>query len=143
MAQALAVGCPPAQLARLLMEKWFFACEHVRLAGVKPLTADARSVSYTHLDVYKRQPLLRRRFAIQGPPFVAQHFLTIVLDLADLLDHAGGKDVLYLGETDTHLVVRSMPTAPDHRTPVSYTHLDVYKRQPMIWTRRWQATRRP
>ena len=63
-------------------------------------------VSYTHLDVYKRQLVL---FGTGDTaivlPFAAFHLLVIELD-----------------SIDAHILLR-------HRNPVSYTHLDVYKRQ--------------
>ena len=71
----------------------------------------SRPVSYTHLDVYKRQVEI-----------------TVIV-----------KSVL--GVRDTRMVTRTgtVPTLPetvkvvysDGTEPVSYTHLDVYKRQPI------------
>ena len=64
-------------------------------------------VSYTHLDVYKRQE--------QGYTFA------VVLDLSkyfDTLNHEILINLLRKNVKDERVV------------PVSYTHLDVYKRQP-------------
>ena len=68
------------------------------------------SVSYTHLDVYKRQGLN------PGPGYPIQNLQTIFCGLQVLL-------------------LRRLPqpasTLSLNPTAVSYTHLDVYKRQPM------------
>ena len=60
----------------------------------------ARAVSYTHLDVYKRQ--------VNGTPTV----ITVDREYSDVLP-------------SLNLVAEITPDFP-----VSYTHLDVYKRQP-------------
>ena len=72
-----------------------------------------QSVSYTHLDVYKRQ-------GAASPPTIVFH------GTADTTVHPGNADhVLDAGED---LSVQVHPAHDDPR-PVSYTHLDVYKRQ--------------
>ena len=89
-------------------------------------------VSYTHLDVYKRQeqfashaPHLlsggqKQRIAIAG--ILAMEPECIVLDEATaMLDPAGRREV-----SDTVLRL----DREQGITAVSYTHLDVYKRQP-------------
>ena len=75
---------------------------HAAQAGdlaLERLAGDIEAVSYTHLDVYKRQAL-----GVEG---------WIADDEIVLLGYACG-DVV---------------PAVDERCPVSYTHLDVYKRQ--------------
>ena len=79
------------------------------------------SVSYTHLDVYKRQLQCRVESNSQGPPH-GRHYET-----------TSGEHVV---ATDSGRIGPRRPLR-DHRThhhygrirPVSYTHLDVYKRQ--------------
>ena len=70
--------------------------------------ARARAVSYTHLDVYKRQP--------------SNYYLTTVLSLSlqNIINNINNFMSLYFIITsNSNLWVSS----------VSYTHLDVYKRQ--------------
>ena len=69
------------------------------------------SVSYTHLDVYKRQQVAAVNAALNSfnKELLAEHIRNCVVR-----DIREGKD-----ETVEELVV----------IPVSYTHLDVYKRQ--------------
>ena len=70
------------------------------------------SVSYTHLDVYKRQVLAR--------PMIRRCYGSIDADVLE----AG---VLYLRITAVSYPFLAMYNAG--AAPVSYTHLDVYKRQ--------------
>ena len=82
--------------------------------GVGPpgLTPPAQPVSYTHLDVYKRQ-VLDWELATVGDP------------LMDL-----GSALAYWVQADDDLVMQRMRRQPTHAPgTVSYTHLDVYKRQ--------------
>ena len=70
-------------------------------------------VSYTHLDVYKRQDEDR----------------TTVLYLQDCAQQAG-QETRFLYVEELGLGVGGMLTdLDDNVIPVSYTHLDVYKRQ--------------
>ena len=64
------------------------------------------SVSYTHLDVYKRQNLM----SFQGDPWVLGPICAAIV--------AGGVGFPVFHELKSRW-----------RRPVSYTHLDVYKRQ--------------
>ena len=66
-------------------------------------------VSYTHLDVYKRQTYRNR--ALRHYQFILIHITT---------DGAG--NFQHITQISTAIFVR-------RRTAVSYTHLDVYKRQ--------------
>ena len=68
------------------------------------------SVSYTHLDVYKRQAY--RQYG--------RYYWTGVV-WPDRAENPG----------EAHAVARAWETARD--VPVSYTHLDVYKRQVPDW----------
>ena len=68
------------------------------------------AVSYTHLDVYKRQP-----FTIVMPP----PNITGQLHMGHALDNTM-QDILIL-----------FKRMQGYNAPVSYTHLDVYKRQEM------------
>ena len=72
-----------------------------------------RPVSYTHLDVYKRQLLHRR----------------------DALAFEGGTDRCLYGrnlEAIQKMGRYSDRYHPECQRPVSYTHLDVYKRQALL-----------
>ena len=66
------------------------------------------TVSYTHLDVYKRQPLDWM--------------------VSSLLAAAAEAEAAVLEAVEAE-VLEEQPAS--ERTPVSYTHLDVYKRQPV------------
>ena len=65
-------------------------------------------VSYTHLDVYKRQPL---RVALSGTPVTP----------------GGAIEIAYL--LGRHEALSRIETGIRKLEAVSYTHLDVYKRQ--------------
>ena len=69
------------------------------------------AVSYTHLDVYKRQLVI--------PPLVQN--LCAFLRLTDGIQHIA-----------VALAVHCLLKSLDGEAPVSYTHLDVYKRQLMV-----------
>ena len=64
------------------------------------------TVSYTHLDVYKRQPVIEPR-----------HILCV------------GENQLIVGSVFYRLVEQQTHFFGVCIAPVSYTHLDVYKRQ--------------
>ena len=120
--------------------------DQIKLIGID-------AVSYTHLDVYKRQACLRARAdagvaavrrlfsglgdVFQGSRRSAPVSYTHLLDLAlappaVVVDAPGqiGTDVLPLAlhvvEDRIDLFIGQRVDAPE---PVSYTHLDVYKRQ--------------
>ena len=76
----------------------------------------ARSVSYTHLDVYKRQLLI-----------AAVALAVIPLAVWLLRDYPEDRGVLPYGADPASYV--APPRATGGAMPVSYTHLDVYKRQ--------------
>ena len=76
-------------------------------------------VSYTHLDVYKRQGQYKQ-YKSQNPGIVPTTFLS-----AYLLLQGHRHD---LSESIYQVQVSSP-------VPVSYTHLDVYKRQAWDWVR--------
>ena len=100
----------------------------------------AIAVSYTHLDVYKRQQVLNNgnyfyiresetvkgfihATGIQSPgiassPAIAEY-------VRDFLANAG-------------LDLKDKSDYNPYREPVSYTHLDVYKRQALRWEMRSQ-----
>ena len=80
------------------------------------------SVSYTHLDVYKRQS-----------DDNASNALIQTLDATNniVLDHSGsGQLIALLGVSDLVIVQTPDAILVATKDPVSYTHLDVYKRQP-------------
>ena len=76
-----------------------------RLMDATTNARGSRSVSYTHLDVYKRQVL--KRTVISAPSSLARSSINCF--------------------SFTHLV--APPTPKETPSSVSYTHLDVYKRQ--------------
>ena len=90
-------------------------------------TWDAKSpVSYTHLDVYKRQ--------VQGE---VTHFVATFLDLTERKAAEESINRLAYYDPLTQLPNRRLlldrlagvQAAARRESPVSYTHLDVYKRQ--------------
>ena len=104
-----------------------------------------RSVSYTHLDVYKRQYLEeyglsqhRLAEAIGVPPSriseIVQGQRTINADTALRLGRFFGTSAQFWLNLQTHYDLQQARIALGERlerdiVPVSYTHLDVYKRQ--------------
>ena len=72
------------------------------------------AVSYTHLDVYKRQPQLSLPFSISRP-------LALTASSASSGDSYAADEV----SPGCRFIVKDLEA-------VSYTHLDVYKRQPQM-----------
>ena len=73
-------------------------------------------VSYTHLDVYKRQPL------------------TSIVNYVDLLksenlENENAKDYIHVLEEKSQRLKQLTEDLVETSKTVSYTHLDVYKRQ--------------
>ena len=92
------------------------------------------AVSYTHLDVYKRQTPYRRRPPAAGPGYVGVITQTEARGLAR--NAAAGLSLM----VDELAALKGKPRPPRAKparepeavgagAPVSYTHLDVYKRQ--------------
>ena len=79
-------------------------------------TVDA--VSYTHLDVYKRQTQAAQSMASKTKDIPI--LVTAVTDPADS------------GLVESNEVPGGNVTGTSDLTPVSYTHLDVYKRQSLL-----------
>ena len=77
-----------------------------------------RSVSYTHLDVYKRQHRLSVKF---NKLWVVAEIVLFVLVGATL-------DIKYAVSAGVLSIILILGVLV-FRMPVSYTHLDVYKRQ--------------
>ena len=78
----------------------------------------AEAVSYTHLDVYKRQVLAELLAVVEQRQALIQGEQRLGAARLDPTDHVGDLQGL--------LVIL---------VPVSYTHLDVYKRQVMSLTK--------
>ena len=72
------------------------------------------AVSYTHLDVYKRQD-----YNMANENWFADQVEEVKVFVFD----AEGSYIQIFTENG------SLLKSPDYRMPVSYTHLDVYKRQ--------------
>ena len=88
-------------------------------------------VSYTHLDVYKRQLPGRWVFAIGNAP-------TALIRLHELILEKKVDPVLVIGVPVGFVnVVESKEEILKDPVPVSYTHLDVYKRQ-LQWRHFWR-----
>ena len=91
---------------------------------------DTNPVSYTHLDVYKRQGMDR-----------VTRFNVIAMS-GKAVEACGDVDTMILDKTGTitygnRLAADFFPVGGANRSdPVSYTHLDVYKRQILWLTRR-------
>ena len=81
------------------------------------------SVSYTHLDVYKRQLL-------DPECFSPEHFLFEEEGTGKLFHPQTPGMARTCLEADFHRTLETF----ERRPPVSYTHLDVYKRQPQDYT---------
>ena len=81
-------------------------------------------VSYTHLDVYKRQVVGTAAVRVGGPSSPPHH-----PDLGRR--YADRSSVAQLLRVITAPEVRRRGVA--RRLAVSYTHLDVYKRQVTLW----------
>ena len=110
-------------------------------------------VSYTHLDVYKRQSLRRRwlpwtivstlLLLMFGLLVERQRLLMLAARHADAIAAEQGARASLLvqqpGQDGAALALAIAATAPSLRSarpvPVSYTHLDVYKRQLTILRR--------
>ena len=108
---------------------------------------DVRTVSYTHLDVYKRQSLNvpQLRGTLRGRPLDARGDFTLrgQQGQGDLALSLGGSRVTARGSVGNNLDVQAafqplllndlLPGGAGSLAgtlkPVSYTHLDVYKRQ--------------
>ena len=90
------------------------------LPGIRP-------VSYTHLDVYKRQgtlhPSMKRVFVFAGAAVVAVAVAAGVFFSSGSSAAPASTFVLLDGSKQTTEDLKGKVT------PVSYTHLDVYKRQ--------------
>ena len=69
-------------------------------------------VSYTHLDVYKRQPLIMLLMALSAASDYALQNLGVVIN-SDMIRN----------------IAETTPREAADLITVSYTHLDVYKRQ--------------
>ena len=80
------------------------------------------TVSYTHLDVYKRQNLLRSQEEKEAQ-YIATALEIYVTGSLNVFNHQSNVDI------NNRIVCYDIKA-------VSYTHLDVYKRQPAT---RWQT----
>ena len=100
-------------------------------------TRHRRSVSYTHLDVYKRQVTNklsadRRRIHANLPRDVGLR-VSALQERINLAALFAGQMEIGFGHFPS---VRFVVPRKDSLHPVSYTHLDVYKRQVMPVERR-------
>ena len=106
-------------------------------AVIAPSVQSTESVSYTHLDVYKRQQVRNRdheslaghRHALRLPPAqAAEARRRGAGERREKRPSASGPDpnLCRMGADLDHAAARDRV---DGYNPVSYTHLDVYKRQ--------------
>ena len=79
------------------------------------------TVSYTHLDVYKRQPFTLMKWGLEGVD-TWQEWLDKNIKKGDVVGFNG-----YI--TSEGLCEEIQNLLADRAESVSYTHLDVYKRQ--------------
>ena len=98
----------------------------MRVVAPASIALMATPVSYTHLDVYKRQSLGSWPIFGFGTEEQKQKYLVPLakgekIGAFGLTEENAGSDA---GGTETTAVLDG-----DHYIPVSYTHLDVYKRQ--------------
>ena len=124
--------------------KYDVASENLAVPEVH--TGEVEPVSYTHLDVYKRQAHSRTKnladvtrradiliVAIGKERFITSDYVkkgAVVIDVGmhrDAENHLCG-DVDF---ADVEPVASAITPVPGGVGPVSYTHLDVYKRQPL------------
>ena len=111
-------------LAERLVDKIALALNSVENKDVGILGLAFKPVSYTHLDVYKRQALMAAKGDVQFRRAEMSDAEVSYLT-AKKLD---AKEVrAYLGLAKLY---RSYSLYRKAYDPVSYTHLDVYKRQP-------------
>ena len=84
------------------------------------------AVSYTHLDVYKRQNVSHD---LRTPLTMIKSYAEMIRDLSgDIPEKRDAHLQVIIDETDRlNVLVNDMLNMS--RRPVSYTHLDVYKRQ--------------
>ena len=92
-------------------------------------------VSYTHLDVYKRQYGDSEDLCYLGNTLGKYYFY----DMADAVSDVYGFEQHREARKNSRAETVNMDEAPDAKKapdviPVSYTHLDVYKRQDISFT---------
>ena len=90
----------------------------------------ATSVSYTHLDVYKRQEISKS---------AGNLCLHLIGNLNHFIGAVLGKNG-YVRQRDNEFLLKNIPSSSlinqieqTRLMAVSYTHLDVYKRQALTW----------
>ena len=97
---------------------------------------DTEAVSYTHLDVYKRQPMNEALAADlwdvgqMGAAAVTGMANYDELIIGEVLESTDGQGVFVSPDCPVAQDTGFNPSIPT--VPVSYTHLDVYKRQVII-----------
>ena len=102
------------------------------ISGSGPATVAAigamSTVSYTHLDVYKRQAY--QRAAVEED--IGRHPIEPVEgDRRNGVQPDQGRHYRHDGRDGAF--ARKLEPLGGEADPVSYTHLDVYKRQPLAW----------
>ena len=97
-----------------------------------------KSVSYTHLDVYKRQVYKHYKKIVRdlNIPDARFHDLRHTYAVASL---QAGDDVKTVQENLGHHTAAFTLDQYGHVTAVSYTHLDVYKRQEIHTIRQFEG----
>ena len=105
-------------------------------SSIDRLTNGVVSVSYTHLDVYKRQPSVQRWFEVHHRMLAWTDGRRVRMQVArDITERRGHEEASRVQQEKIQLTSRlttmgEMASSLAHElNPVSYTHLDVYKRQ--------------
>ena len=99
------------------------------------LLSRLRTVSYTHLDVYKRQ--LHNIFHITVKEIFLKYFRIIfhrnyIVNRVKIIHKSLSQNALiflYHSNINAGICIKAVFTFSSGHLPVSYTHLDVYKRQ--------------
>ena len=104
------------------------------VVGQRRQLQDVEAVSYTHLDLYKRQAYI---YVNGGSGWPTTPTVTLA-DPAATAQDLFGSSVAVSG--DTAMVGAPKDISPYTGTAVSYTHLDVYKRQVVVGRDEHQAS---
>ena len=103
--------------------------EKAKNAGIPVFGSEVEPVSYTHLDVYKRQAVYVPADDLTDP---APATTFAHLDATTVLSRAISEKGIYPAVDPLESTSRILDPKVVGEEPVSYTHLDVYKRQELL-----------